>query len=151
MFKANKPKLLTLTIVLTVTVALVTVLTAGLLSNQKTVTNTGTISTINVDAYTDAQCTTPCTSIDWGTLNEGSTASKTIYVKNTGNTPETLTMSTSGWNPSSASSILTLTWDKQDSTLAAGSSVAATLKLTTAADAGSLTSFSFNLVIQGAA
>jgi hypothetical protein len=109
------------------------------------------VSTINVGLYTDPTATNVCTNIEWGTINPGSNVTQTIYVKNTGNTPEILRLTTSGWNPSNATSTLTLTWNKEGSTLLAGSIVQATLTLTVASNTGTLSTFSFNIIISGEA
>lgn len=37
-----------------------------------------------ITAYSDASCTTPLTSIDWGSMRRGTSASKEIYFKWTG-------------------------------------------------------------------
>lgn len=74
---------------------------------------------------------------------------KTIYVKNTGNVNETLTLSASAWSPTSASQSLFLTWDKEGTVLTAGAVVPVTLRLTAAEETGDLSSFSFNIVVSG--
>ena len=131
------------------------VLSQGLLASQQAIPSTGQVSgvtgTINIGVYTDAAATNNCTSINWGTLTPGTIASQTVYVKNSGNTAETLSMTTSSWSPPSATSSLSLSWDKESTVLPAGSVVTATLTLTVAANAGSLTSFSFDIVISGSA
>jgi hypothetical protein len=101
--------------------------------------------------YKDQATTTTCTSIDWGSLIAESSNTRIIYVKNTGNTTETLHLNTSDLNPASTSSMLTLTWDKENSTLAAGSVVAATLTLAMGEDSGTVDSFDFNIIISCAA
>ncbi len=131
------------------------VVTAGLLA-QQSLTSSGTVgdnvvSSVNVDIYADAAATVPCSSIDWGNLSPGSSVSRTVYVKNTGNVSETLSMSASGWNPASADSVLTLGWNKEGTTLAASAVVPATFTLTVAKDTGDLTSFSFSIVVTGSA
>jgi hypothetical protein len=128
---------------------LLTVTTAGLLSVSQTVPSTGNIASVNVSIYLDSACTQPCTNINWGTLNPGATATQTIYVKNTGTVPITLSLSTSSWSPSNANSYLTLQWNKENTVLNAGASTQATLTLTVASNTGSLTTFSFNVVITG--
>lgn len=128
---------------------LLTVTTAGLLNAFKTVPLTGTITTVNVDVYSDSLCTQECTSLNVGTLNPGGTATQTIYVKNTGTVLETLTMTTSNWNPAGASSSLTLSWDRQNYVLNAGQSIQATLTLTVGSNTGSLTNFSCDVTITG--
>lgn len=126
-----------------------TVLTSGQLLTSQTVPNTGTVSAINVGVYTDAACTINCTSISWGTLSPGTTATRTVYVKNTGNIPVRLSMTNSSWVPSNANTYLTLTWNLANYPLAAGASVPATFTLTASAFAGNITTFSFNIVVTG--
>ncbi len=151
---------------LAVVAIILTAVTAALLSTQTQFPATGTIestpspaptdvpqpvTSINVDIYTDAAATTPLSSLSWGTLSPGATVTRTIYIKNSGNTAETLNMTATQWTPAAASSVLTLTWNKETTTLAAGAVVPATLTLQVAAEPGSVTSFSMNIVITGTA
>jgi hypothetical protein len=136
-------------IAVAVTGLFLSIVTAGLLTTSQTVPSGGTISAVNVGVYTDSGCTTNCTSIDWGTLAAGGSNSRTIYVKNTGTIPVTLSMTNASWTPSNANTYLTVSWNRQNSVLAVNSSVQATLTLTASANAGNLTSFSFNIIITG--
>ena len=138
-----------LIVALTVAAVSLTFTVAGLLSANQVVPFSGTINAVNVGVYTDAACTQNATSLTVGNINPGATANQTVYVKNTGNVPETLTMAVSNWNPTSASTYLTLTWNRQNYVLAAGASVQATLTLTAAANTGTLTTFSCSVTITG--
>lgn len=167
----NKKLVLPLVALATVAVIL-TAVTAALLNSQASVPSGGTIqatpsptpagggggggggqpvSSINVEIYSDAEATTALTGLQWGTLSPGGTVNRTIYVKNTGNTAETLNMTATEWTPAEASSVLTLTWDKEGTSLAPGAVVAATISLHVASNPGSVTSFSMNIVISGTA
>lgn len=127
-----------------------TVATAALLSDQQTIHNNGSLnSSVGVSVYSDSTCTALCTSIDWGTLYPEDTASQTVFVKNTGNTTETLHLILSDWNPTNAATYLTLTWDKEGSQLQPNATVAATFTLTTPQDSGNLDNFDFNITIEG--
>jgi hypothetical protein len=143
-----------------------TAVTAALLNTNAQFTSDGTIvptpspqpsstnapvSSINVEIYTDAAATTKLTNLQWGSLSPGGTVTKTIYIKNSGNTAETLNMTAAQWTPTLASSVLSLTWNKEGNSLAAGAVVPATLTLQVASDPGSVTSFSLNIVISGVA
>ena len=140
--------------------------TAGILISQQNITATGTIqtldtdsgggdsggavvSTVNLEVYTDALATTKCTNIDWGSLAPGGSVSRTVYIKNTGNVAETLSIAATTWNPASADSVLTLSWNKEGTVLAAGAVVTATLTLNAAQDTGSLSTFSLSIVVSG--
>lgn len=151
--KLTKP-LIALIALLTVAITLSAV-TAGILISQQNIPATGSVgdnitSTVNIGVYSDPYAITNCTSIDWGNLNSGDTATKTVYIKNTGNVSETLSMTATNWNPQTATSSLTLTWNQEGTSLAAGEVVPATFTLNVAADTGNLSDFSFNVIISGA-
>jgi hypothetical protein len=139
-------------IALTITALALTLTAAALLSANQTVPLDGTISTVNavnLGVYSDSACTQPTTTLNVGTISPGGTATQTVYIKNTGNIPETLTMTTSNWTPTGASSSLTLTWNRQNTILNAGASIQATLTLTAAANTGSLTTFGCDVTFTG--
>jgi hypothetical protein len=145
------PKISTGALIAIVTTGiLLTLVTSGAILSTQQVPSTGTISAVNVGVYTNPACTTNCTSISWGTLSPGNSATYTVYVKNTGNVPVTLGMTTSGWNPSSADGPISLSWNREGTVLNAGQSSMATLTLTVSSGiSSSITSFSFNIVITG--
>jgi len=126
-----------------------TVLTSGLITTSQTVPTAGTVTAINVGVYADLGCTQNCTSISWGTLSPGNQVTKTVYIKNTGTVPATLSMSTANWVPSNANTHLSLAWNRANYILAVGASVPATLTLTVSTNAAGINSFSFNIVITG--
>lgn len=128
---------------------ILTATTAGLLSISQTVPSTGTITTVNVNVYSDSGYTQALTSIDWGTIAPGNNANKTIYVKNTGNTQITLTMTENSWTPSGANGPIVITWNKENATLAAGASTPAILNLSVSSGISGIASFSVNIVITG--
>ena len=144
------PKLSTgIIIALAATAIFLTLVTAGIISTQ-TIPSSGTVTTVNVGVYSDSECTQNCTSISWGTIYPGNSTSRTIYVKNNGTVPITLTMTTGSWVPTNASEEITLTWDRQNTVLNAGQSISANLTLSADSDTGDLTNFSFDIVITGA-
>ena len=121
----------------------------GLLQSTKTVTNTGNIIAVNVGVYQDSGCTQVLATINWGNLTIGSSTTTTIYVKNTGNAALTLNMTVTSWNPSAASSYITLTWDRQDSILTQGNNVPALLVLSVSANVNGFTDFNCTTIIAG--
>ena len=123
--------------------------TLGALTVSQTFSNSGSISAIGVGVYSDSGCTTVLSSIDWGTINSGASATYTIYVKNNGTIPVTLTMTTGNWNPATASSYINLTWSRQNYVLSAGSSVQALVTLTVSSSVNGFTSFTFDVTITG--
>lgn len=130
--------------------------TAGVLIAQQNIPNSGNVggnitSTIDIRVYNDPGATIICKAIDWGNLNSGDTATKTIYIKNMGNISETLSMTATNWTPSTATQSLYLTWNQEGAVLATGEVVPATIILKIASDTGDISDFSFNMVISGTA
>ena len=126
-----------------------TLLTTGLLMSSQTLQSSGTVTAVNVGVYSDSGCTQNCTSIDWGTMAPGNSSTRTIYIKNIGTIPMTLSMTTGSWVPSNANTYISLSWNQGGTVLSAGQSTAATLTLSASASAGNITSFSFNITITG--
>ena len=126
-----------------------TLTTAGLLSINQSVPTSGTVSTVNVGVYSDSACTTQLTSITWGSIPPGGTGTRTVYVKNTGTNQITLTMTRTNWAPASANGPITVTWDKESTTLAANQVATATLTLSVSSSISGITTFSVDIVITG--
>ena len=143
------PKLSTgAVIALAATGIFLTLVTAGIIATQ-TIQSNGTVTRVNVGVYSDDQCTQNCTSISWGIMYPEDSVNRTIYVKNTGTLPITLSMSAGSWDPTDASDYLTLDWDQEGRKLIAGESISANLTLTIASDTDDLANFSFDIVIMG--
>jgi hypothetical protein len=125
--------------------------TLGALTASHTVPNSGsvTVTAVGVGVYNNSACTNAISTINWGTITNGTAPTKVIYVENTGDTQETLSMTTSSWNPSTAQSYITLSWNATGTSVSAGSHVAAVLTLTVLGSITGITSFSFNLTITG--
>ena len=134
-----------------IAVAFVLMMTSALavFQTDRTVTNSGTIETLNVGVFQDSACTQALSTLNWGTLKPGTSANRTIYVKNTGNVGVTLNMTVTTWNPTIASSYITLTWDKQGSLVAAGNVAQALLVLSVSADVNGFTDFNCTTLIAG--
>lgn len=123
--------------------------TLGLLTISQNISSSGTITTVNVGVFSDSQCTQPLSTINWGSVSPGSTVSRTVYIKNTGGLPLTLSMSTSSWNPVTAGDFMAITWNRENAVLNAGDSVSAELVLTVDSDITEVTAFSVNIIISG--
>jgi len=113
------------------------------------VTHNGTVETLNVSVFQDSACTQALSALNWGTLKPGTSANRTIYIKNTGNAALTLNMTVTTWNPSTSASYITLTWDRQSFVLTQGSSVPALLVLSVSANVNGFTDFSCTTIIAG--
>ena len=129
-------------------VLLVTSVLAILMSNTS-IPNTGEIKGINVSVYQNSACTTPLSSWNWSLLEPGSSTLKTMYVKNEGNTPMTLNLTTNTWTPPGAATYVTVTWNREGAVVNAGSNVQANVTLAVSPSVTGITSFSFVMVITG--
>jgi len=119
---------------------------AAALRNQ-TITNAGSVRAIGVGVYWDQACANTVASIDWGIIEPGLNVNKTVYIRNEGNAAATLNMTTSNWNPSSASSYMTLSWDYGGQTLTVNEVRQVKLRLAVSPSITGITNFSFDITI----
>lgn len=115
--------------------------------SNRTITNAGSVKTIGVGVYWDQALTNPVSSINWGNIEPGSNVNKTVYIRNEGNAPATLSMTTSNWVPASASSYMTLSWNYGGQTLAVNEVRQVILTLAVSSSVTGVTSFSFDITI----
>jgi hypothetical protein len=134
-----------------VVVAVVLLMTSvlAILMSNTSVPNSGEIKGINVSVYQNSACTIPLSSWNWGVLEPGSSTLKTMYVKNEGNMPMTLNLTTITWTPSGAATYITITWNREGAVVTAGSNVQANVTLAVSPSITGITSFSFTMVITG--
>jgi len=128
-----------------------TLTTFSAITTSTTLASSGAISTsANLGVFSNAACTIPLSSINWGTLTVGGTITQTIYVENTGSGLSlTLNMTTSNWSPTTANGPITITWNQEGTDLMPGQSTAATLTLTVSSSIVDITSFSVQINIGG--
>jgi hypothetical protein len=122
---------------------------SGTVISSQSINSGGSITSINVEIFSDSECTQSCTSLNWGTITPGETITQTIYVKNNGNRPIVLSMITQNWTPTNASNYISLSWNRQSSSLNPGEYAEASLTLIIASDTGSITDFNFDIIING--
>jgi len=125
------------------------VFTSGILFDSTTITNQGNVNSIGVGVYWEDSCLNEVTSINWGYVEPGSDANVTIYIKNDGNVPMTLNMTTGAWDPSSASTYITFSWNCEGSQVNGGAVLEATLFLSVSSNATGMSSFTFEITITG--
>ena len=143
--KSNLTPLLVLVNIALFSAAAVT----GLLTTSRTIVSSGTINAINIEVYWDIECTQIVNEIEWGIIEPGDSVIETIYIKNTGNAALTLSMSHFYWDPEEAGDYITLAWDKEGETIDPDSVIGAILTLFVSDSISGITTFSFNIVIEG--
>jgi len=121
----------------------------SLYQTSNTISSIGTLKAIGIEVYQNENLTDRVTTINWGTLEPGDTKTCTIYVSNKGNFPLTLSLSSSNWNPPSASNYLTLTWSYSGQTISAGETVQVTLTLAVSPSITGLSNFGFDITAVG--
>lgn len=144
------PRILATAMIAVAIVGAAATLTAlGVLTSNKTIQSSGTVKAVNVGVYWNSGCTNVTSSINWGMLSPGGSKNYTLYVKNEGTVALKLSLSTQNWNPASASTYMTLSWNREAQVLTAGLVTSATLTLSVSSSTSGITSFSMDIVIVG--
>jgi len=122
---------------------------SGVVISSRAISSGGTITSMNVELFNNNDCTQSCNNINWGTLTPGDSITQTIYIKNSGNKPTTLFLTTENWTPTIANTHLSLSWDKENTNLNLDQIIQASLTLTADLDIDSVTDFDFDIIITG--
>jgi hypothetical protein len=109
----------------------------------------GTVRAVGVGVYWDSGCSQTVSSIDWGLADPGSVKNVTVYIRNEGNTPITLSMQTANWNPANATNYISLSWDYNGQTVDLHQVIGVTLSLSISSIIEEITTFSFDIVVVG--
>ena len=141
--------IIVITIGALVTVGLLNVATTGDLFGSISLSNLGTVKAIGVRVYWDSSCGDPVGSIDWDLVEPGATKNTTVYIKNEGSAPVTLSLATDNWSPPHAPDHISLTWDYGDQIINLDAVIQVTLSLSVSATIEGITTFSFDIVIIG--
>ena len=120
-----------------------------LLSSVTRISSVGIVKAVGVGVYWDIDCTSTVTKIDWGLLEPGGTANVTVYLKNEGNTPLTLSLNTEDWDPSNTSDYITLQWGYHGETVNPGKVREVAVVLSVNSTITGITNFRFDIIIMG--
>ena len=116
-------------------------------STSRTLSNSGSVKGIGVGIYQYSNCTSPVTSFNWGILDPGASINKTVYIRNEGNAPATLSKTQSNWSPSNASSYITLNWNYAGQSLSVNQVIQVRFTLVVSSSISGITNFSFDIII----
>jgi len=116
---------------------------------NRTISNAGAVKAIGVGVYWNPDGTNLVTSINWGTIEPGSSTNRTCYIQNEGNSASTLSMYTENWNPSNASDYISLNWDYGGQLVNPGELIQVIFTLSISGSVEGITSFSFDITIVG--
>jgi hypothetical protein len=109
----------------------------------------GTVKALGVGIYWDSTCSQTVSSIDWGSAEPGAVKNLTVYIRNEGNSPITLSLQTANWNPPNATDYISLSWNYSSQTIGADQVLAVTLSLSISSNIQGITTFSSDIVIVG--
>jgi hypothetical protein len=126
-------------------------ITLAAIQNRRTVPNSASIRGVGVGVYWNSACTNQTSSINWGMLDPGTSETMTIYIRNEGNTRITLSDTTQNWNPSAASSYVTMNWDYSGQTLNPNQVLTVSLTLSVSSTISNITNFTFDITITASA
>lgn len=137
----SKKTLLLILIVATATIILSTAISIWLSKIYNLhVPSIGTVKTIGVKAYWDANLKNETKQIQWGTTYPGSSINVTLYVQSISNVETTLKLETANWTfqdpnnaiisgPNDSTPYINLTWNYNNATIKPGETVQVTLTL----------------------
>jgi len=99
-----------LVIILTVAAIALAGVTFAAITINSSVSSSGTITAgPNVGVYSNSACTTAVSSISWGSIEVGGSASQTVYVEDTGGSQMAPSISIGAVSPSGAVGYVTIT------------------------------------------
>ena len=109
--------------------------------------NVVSVKALGVGVYWDSGCNQTALSIDWGLIDSGAVKNVTVYVRNEGNAPITLSLRTDSWNPANATSYISLSWSYSGQTVSPNQVLVVTLSLSISSSIQEITSSSFATTI----
>jgi len=119
----------------------------GQFSSLHLIGSRGTVTAKGVGVYWDINCSSPVSSLDWGSVKPGSVQNITVFIRNEGNEPSTLFLNTTNWNPPNASNFIKLKWDYNEYIIYPQQTTRVTLMLSIAPITEELKDFNFDIII----
>jgi hypothetical protein len=102
---------------------------------------------VGIETYWDSKCTQRVSSLDWGSVEPGTTETVTLFFKNKGKTPITLSYYISDLQPSEIANYLTLNWDYAGQAIKFKEILQVLFTLQVSEDAETIQAFSFDIDI----
>jgi hypothetical protein len=114
-----------------------------------TLSSSGRIVSVNLNVYSDSGRTEIVSSVDWGNLEPGDEISLMVWIENTGNSAETVMVTTDEWSPAGASEFLVFSSNANGMVLAPNEIIQANLTLSVSPDITGIETFGFDIIITG--
>lgn len=102
---------------------------------------------VEIDVFSNSACTQVLTQVTWGQIEAGDHSTRTVYVKNNGDTGVVLSLNTDSWGPSNAENYMTLTWNYNGAQISPGEVASINLTLNVSSSCPALSSFNFDIII----
>jgi hypothetical protein len=122
------------------------IVTGGLGSN-KIVVQANSVHSVGVGIYWDQACTNRTLTLNWGSIEAGSSYNLTVYVRNERNLAVSLGLNTSNWTPSTTSSYMFLNWNYTGQVFKTDEVIPIELTLTVSPTIIDITDFNFETII----
>lgn len=119
----------------------------GVMYPSVTLHSAGAVKAVGVGVYWDPMGSQAVTSIDWGLVSPGAIKNVTVYIRNEGNAPITLSMQTANWNPANAPNYINLSWNYLGQILASNAIIPVTFSLKISPQIQGINSFTFDITI----
>lgn len=142
--------------VLLVLLTFITATVSAVISIQKMIPSSGNIvvviptpppiDIVDVLFYSDPAATIEVTTVDWGVMNPGSIRPIILYLKNTGNIAETVTLSAGNYKPPELQGIMTLSWDSEGIRIEPGQVMKTNITLEVSGSVTGISTFSLSLI-----
>ena len=113
----------------------------------KELPNNDAVSDTSIEMYWNQKCTTRVSSIEWDSLKPGASKTVTLFIKNKGKSPVTLSYYVANYNPSEVANWLTLNWDYTGQIITFKEVIQVVFELCASENAETIETFSFDIVI----
>jgi len=130
LLRSSKRTILLMLITVLITIVISAVIAIGLyrIANIQ-VPSLGTVKALGVEAYWDRNLENKIETIDWGTIQPGSSKNVTLYLQSISNIKTTLYLDTTNWNPQNISDYMNLSWNYDGAPINPGEVTQVTLTL----------------------
>ena len=146
-------KIVTITVVLLICVSALSLVTPAISKKpdktDRELPNSEATDDLGIETYWDSKCTIRVSSIDWGALEPGTNKTVTLFIKNKGKTPVTLSYYVANCEPFEITNWLTLAWDYTGQSIKFKEVIQVVFDLYTSENADPMETFSFDIIIAG--
>lgn len=109
----------------------------------------GVVSAVGLEVYSDAECASPLTHIDWGFLAPGESKTVTCHLKSLSTVNAILSLTTDNWNPPYAANYIGVSWNREAALIKPGEVLPAELTLNVDSTVQGISNFNFTIIIAG--